>query len=297
MTPPNLLSTLQQTLTGNTDLAQKIALSVAVITVLLAIRWLFLRLLDREQTQDAVRYRWHKSSSYIITILGFFFIGSIWIDGVGDLATFLGLASAGLAIALREPIANMAGWGFLLIRKPFTLNDRIEIEGIRGDVVDLRIFAFTLMEIGNWVDAEQSTGRMIHIPNAKVFTNHVANYTQGFQYIWHEIPVVITFESDWEKAKAILSTIVETHALTLTPETEAEFRSSTKKFKIAVGTLTPTVYTRVVDIGVQLTLRYLTKVRKRRTVEEAVWEDILRAFAAEPDITLAYPTQRVIVDK
>ena len=82
-----------------------------------------------------------------------------------------------------------------------------------GDVIDIRLFQFSINEIGNWVDADQSTGRIIHIPNGIVFTEPQANYTAGFQYIWNEIPVLVTFESDWKKAKQILTDIVNHHGV------------------------------------------------------------------------------------
>lgn len=99
-----------------------------------------------------------------------------------------------MAIALADVLKNMAGWMYIPSRRPFRVGDRIEIEGTRGDVVDIRLFCFSLMEIGNWVDAEQSTGRLVHVPNGSVFINQVANYTEGFQYIWHEMPVRTFFQ-------------------------------------------------------------------------------------------------------
>jgi small-conductance mechanosensitive channel len=158
-----------------------------------------------KRTEDVrIRYIWQKTSIYLISIIIFILLGMLWFKGFGDIGTFLGLLSAGLAIALKDPLINIVGWFFIIIRKPFTLRDRIQIGQHAGDVIDIRIFQFTLMEIGNWVDADQSTGRVIHIPNGIVFTEVTANYNKGFEYIWNEIPVLITFESNWRKAKDIL---------------------------------------------------------------------------------------------
>jgi small-conductance mechanosensitive channel len=148
-----------------------------------------------------------KTSAYVAFALGVLVIVPLWFEGVKSASTFLGLLSAGLAIALRDPVVNLAGWAFILWRRPFEVGDRIQIGTHAGDVIDQRIFQFTLMEIGNWVGADQSTGRVVHIPNGKVFTEMLANYSKGFQYIWDEIPVLITFESNWEKAKGILEGI------------------------------------------------------------------------------------------
>jgi small-conductance mechanosensitive channel len=197
-----------------------------------------------------------------------------------------------LAIALQGPLTDLAGWLFILSRRPFEVGDRIEIGKYAGDVVDIRIFQFTLLEIGNWVDADQSTGRVLHVPNRNVFSETLANYNKGFEYIWHEIPVLITFESNWEKAKAILTEITNRDAAHLSEDAAERVRQAAHRLMIMYSKLTPIVYTRVEASGVLLTIRYLCDPRRRRSTEQALWEDILRAFAEHPDIEFAYPTQR-----
>jgi small-conductance mechanosensitive channel len=149
------------------------------------------------------------------------------------------------------------------------------------------------MEIGNWVDADQSTGRVLHIPNRKVFSENIANYTKGFTFLWHEVPVIITFESDWRKGKTILEKIAVRHTVQLTPKIERRIKNAAKSYLIYYKNLTPIVYTKVVDHGVMLTIRYLSDPRKRRGTEQAIWEEILDAFAQEPTLDFAYPTQRL----
>ncbi len=202
------------------------------------------------------------------------------------------MLSAGLAIALQDLLVNFAGWLFFLIRKPFGVGDRIEIDGIIGDVIDLRLFQFSVIEIGNWVGADQSTGRIIHIPNGTVFKKPQANYTTGFEYIWHELPVLLTFESDWKKAKLILNNAVIKHSMHLSKEAEKQIKEAAKKFLIFYNKLSPIVYTSVEDSGVLLTMRYLCHVRRRRATAEAIWEEVLDQFANHKDIDFAYPTQR-----
>lgn len=204
----------------------------------------------------------------------------------------MGLLSAGLAIAFKDLLVNFWGWLFILIRKPFVVGDRVEIGGVTGDVIDIRIFQFSVIEIGNWVDADQSTGRIIHIPNGIIFSKPQANFTAGFEYIWNEVPVLITFESNWKKAKEILTGAVNTHAVHLSEEAERQIKEAAKKFLIFYKKLTPIVYTSVKDSGVMLTMRYLCHVRKRRSSEEAIWEDVLEHFSKCTDIDFAYPTRR-----
>lgn len=270
----------------------RITASLTVLLLLAVARWIVL-LVVRSRTEDVrTRYRWRKTATYVVVTLGIFIIGRLWFQGFQSLATFLGLLSAGLAIALQDLVRSFAGWMFILWRQPFGLGDRIQIGEARGDVIDIRLFRFSLMEIGNWVHADQSTGRVVHIPNGRVFTETLANYSKGFQYIWEEIPVLVTFESDWEKAKRILSDIAKSHTEHLSGPAQENVRKASRQFMIFYEKLTPIVYTSVADCGVLLTLRFLCEPRRRRGTVEAVWEAILRAFADCPDIDFAYPTTR-----
>ncbi|MFH1686110.1 MAG: mechanosensitive ion channel family protein [bacterium] len=271
---------------------RNILASLVVIIAFGVLRFIALRIVYRRTDDIRNRYNWRKSLTYIAVILTLVVLGRVWIAGFQSLATYLGLVSAGIAIALRDPLVNLAAWVFIMWRRPFTVGDRVEIGGNRGDVIDLRIFQFTLMEIGNWVDADQSTGRIIRIPNGKVFTDMLANYSKGFQFIWNEIPVLITFESDWKKGKEILAGIATRHAEHLTERAAERVKKASAQMMVFYTTLTPTVYTSVKDCGVMLTVRYLCKPRERRGTEQAIWEDILTSFAQCNDIDFAYPTIR-----
>jgi len=266
--------------------------SVLVMFLLWAIRFITLRVVARRTEDVRIRYSWRKGTTYVAVTVGILLIGRMWFAGFEAVSTYLGLVSAGIAIALKDPLANLAGWAFIMWRRPFTVGDRVEVGSHRGDVIDVRIFQFTLMEIGNWVDADQSTGRVIRIPNGKVFTEMLANYSKGFRYIWHEIPVLITFESNWRKAKTTLTEIANRRGAEVSESAARKVREASEDVMIFYQKLTPVVYTTVKDSGVLLTIRCLCEPRRRRGVEEALWEDILEAFGQFDDIDLAYPTQR-----
>ena len=170
----------------------KLLYSVGVIATLVLLRLLLLKLVESRVENVRRRYVLKKIASYTVSVAGILALLRIWLKSFGQLGTFLGLLSAGIAIALKDPLANIAGWLFILIRQPFSIGDRIEIGSNRGDVIDIRLFQFSLMEVGHWVEGDQPTGRIIHIPNGKIFTEPLANYTQEFEYIWDEIPVLIT---------------------------------------------------------------------------------------------------------
>jgi len=273
-----------------------IVLSVILIVLLLIARRGIMAIVNRQVESQELRYRWTKAIGYAAFVIGGLILIQIWFTAVASLGTFLGLLSAGLAIALKDLVADLAGWLFILWRRPFDLGDRIEVGGFAGDVVDRRIFQFTMMEIGNWVDADQSTGRLIHMPNAVLFTQPLANYVSGFPYLWSELRVTVTFESDWKRAKTILDTVAVEFTADITREAIETRRRDEERFLIHYRRLTPVVYTSVVDSGVLLTLRYLCRPRERRGMEGELWERILDALAEVPEVALAYPTQRVNLD-
>jgi small-conductance mechanosensitive channel len=279
-----------------TEIQWNIILTVLLALTLALVRGLALRVVDRRVQDRAARYRWSKATAYGAFVVGTLIVVQIWFTAIRSVGTFLGLLSAGLAIALKDLVADLAGWVFILWRRPFELGDRIQIGPHAGDVVDIRIFAFTVMEIGNWVAADQSTGRMIHLPNQSVFTQPLANYTASFPFLWNELPVTVTFESDWRRAKELLATVAREEVGDVAAEAERTLTQMSKRFLIHYRTLTPAVYTEVADSGVKLTIRYLCHPRKRRGTAEALWEKILDALHTEDGIDFAYPTQRVYVN-
>ena len=278
------------------DMQGKILASLILLVVLFTLRILILRTIHQRQDDAEAAYRTTKLTSYSVTLIGIVSLSWIWLEAFDNVATYLGLVSAGIAIALSDVLKNMAGWVYLLARRPFKVGDRIEMSNLKGDVVDIRLFRFSLMEVGNWVDADQSTGRLIHVPNGNVFTTPIANYTEGFSYIWHELPFLITFESDWRSAETILRSALSAHAPQLDSRAERQIRSTARRYQIKIGAITPIVYLTVKDSGVLLTGRFLVDARARRSTEELLWKTILDAIATDPTVELAYPTVRTYIE-
>lgn len=266
--------------------------SLGVFLVLWLIRFIVLRIIRSTTESKRTQYKWRKNLTYITSFIGVLIIGQIWFSQIGSLATYLGLLSAGVAIALKDPVTDLAGWLFIIWRKPFDVGDRVQIGDAKGDVIDVRPFKFTILEIGNWVDADQSTGRVIHIPNHQIFTQQVANYTSDFEFIWNELQVLVTFESDWKEAKRILQDIIAEVSAEFIENAKKQIDRASKSYLIEYRYLTPIVYTDVKDSGINLTIRYLTDPRRRRGTSQAIWERILEAFGESDTIDFAYPTIR-----
>lgn len=293
----NFIDQLLTYIWDSPDLTANVIETVGTILILWLIRFIVLRVIRRASENQKTQYKWRKNVSYITSFIGLLVIGQIWFSGIESLATFLGLVSAGLAIALKDPVTDLAAWMFVIWRKPFDVGDRIEIGPNKGDVIDIRPFKFTILEIGNWVDADQSTGRVIHIPNHKVFTESLANYTSDFEFIWNEIQVLLTFESDWKMAKKILEKVIGEVSADFVDQAKDQLKKATKSYLIHFSYLTPIVYTDVKDSGINLTVRYLTNPRRRRGTSEIIWERVLDEFSQNEHIDFAYPTIRYFDNK
>lgn len=286
------METLSKTLGIEVGTLTRLLWTLVAILTVFVLRRVARRIVTRNVDLGESAYRANKTINYLATGLFLATAAFIWIEAFENLPTYLGLLSAGIAIALADVLKSMVGWVYILSRRPFQVGDRIEVDQFKGDVVDIRLFRFSLMEIGGWVDADQSTGRLIHVPNGRVFNTEVANYTEGFGYIWDELPVVITFESDWRLAEQLILEILENDAPDVHGAAGATIEATARRYSIRVGTLTPTVYLTTTDNGVVLTARYLVEARTRRGREDRIWRAILDAFAEQPAVELAYPTVR-----
>jgi small-conductance mechanosensitive channel len=271
----------------------QIVFSLVAVVITYLIAFFIIKIINKTVKDLKRKYTLRKFTAYIATFICILVIILIWIKRAASVTTIISVLGAGLTLALHQPITSIAGWLLILVRRPYDTGDRIAIGNISGDVIDIRLFFTSILEIGNWVDADQSTGRIVHCPNGKVFTEPIFNYTRGFEYIWNEIKTVVTFESNWKKAKDIILDIGSKDYRDLSEKVRGKIETMSKKYMIYYQKLTPIVWTKIVDFGVELTLRYLTEARKRRSTQDAICQDILDRFNQEPDIDFAYPTYRI----
>lgn len=274
------------------ELALNLLMSLIVVLVLVGLWIVIVRSIAGRVEDTSVGYRARKAVSYVLAVVGIVSLLWVWFGALRQLGTFLGLLSAGIAIALGDLLRNIAGWAYLLLRRPYRVDDRIQIGEVAGDVIDIRLFRTTLLEIGNWVDADQSTGRIVHVPNGQVLSETVFNASEGFDFLWHEIPVLITFESDWHRAEQMVLRALDEGAGHTVDEARQRIRRAARSYNIRYTHLTPTVYLTVRDSGILITGRMLVDTRRRRAVEQQVWRCLLEAMADDPSVELAYPTTR-----
>jgi len=271
----------------NNPIYFKIFYSIAITVLILLITKLIKSIIYRKVNDSVKYYSIKQVINYIVGILIIVLNFIIWLDSVSNVATYIGLLSAGIAIALKEVFTNIAGWILLEFRKPFEVSHRIMIGEQKGDVIDKRLFHFTLMEVSSFEDGEQSTGRIIDIPNSFVFTYAIVNYTKGFEYIWNEIKILLSFDSNWRKAKDNLLNIANKDTDITTEKVSKQIKNASKKYMIQYNKFTPIVYMDVKENGIQLTLRYLCEPKRRRITSNKIWEDVLDMIEQFSDIKLA----------
>lgn len=272
---------------------EKLFSSAFAFGIVYLILFLIRRFINSLKIEIQKRHQYRKRTTYIAALIYFVILLYIWAESTIQWTTVLSVMGAGVALALHEVLLNMAGWLYIMVRRPYVEGDRIELGDVKGDVIDIRLFQTSLLEIGNWVDGDQSTGRLVHLPHGQIFRNSLYNYTKGFEFIWHELSIIVTFESNWEKAREILLKCGEEESQEIQEKVQKKIDRMAREYLIYYKRFTPIVYTKIEDSGVKLTLRYLTEAKKRRSGVHTISQKVLSAIGNASDIDFAYPTYRI----
>ncbi len=275
------------------DWQVKVFLSIGILLLQWVIKFFLRKSLKKSQSSSTARYNWRKTSSNFIHLISLILLFFLWSNQLSSFATFLGLLTAGLAIAFKDPIMNLAGWYYVVFRKPFKLGDRIQVDDHTGDVVDISLFEFKLIEIGHWIQGDQSTGRILHLPNQKVFSSVIANYNALVNFIWDEISFTVAFESDFEKLKHDLEKILKDYSGIEYEQAEKRLAEISGEFFINQSKLKATVFYEIKENGILFHLRYLCDPLNRRNAKQNLNEKLLYYFKNNKDMRLNYTTIRV----
>jgi len=266
---------------------RKALLTLAFTVGILVLRFVF-GSIARAFTRNRPRERF-----WIRQVLSVFWAGllvlsllSIWFDDPARLATGVGLVSAGLAFALQKVVTSIAGYFIIIRSQVFRVGDRITMGGVRGDVISLAFLKTTIMEMGDpteeantiWVHGRQYTGRIVTVTNDKIFEEPVYNSTRDFPYIWEEIRVPIHYTSDRALAERILVDAAQKATADTQRDAKLHVHKMTEIYEVDIGKLVPSVYYRITDNWLELTLRFLVSDRSSREVKDIVSRHILAGF-------------------
>ena len=221
-------------------------------------------------------YYFNKKMHIIKNILTTVVIIFIWEKQIHSILTFIGFIGAAGTLALREIILNFIAGIYIQIYKPFRLEDRIEVKNIIGDVVNINSLNFEILEVNSKDQGEQSTGIIVQIPNSRVFTEAIKNYTKAFKYIWSELTIKIKLNANLSENKRILYNIVNSNDIVkkIPKKMQNELNKAIRDYRIYYNNLEPIIYTKLTEEYIELTIRYLAHPKKARHIESQIWNKI-----------------------
>lgn len=262
------------------DLLPRLLVTMVILVFIILIRFLLLRIAGRRVQNQGSRIRWRTNSTYFAIMAFLVFAFPVWLPSLRSMATVLGLFGAGILIVFKEVFLNLAAWFYIMIRRPFELGNRISLGTVSGDVLDIRLFEFSVMEVSPRNLGGQSTGRIVHLPNQLLWTLPLGNASKEFSFNWNEIRVPVKISSDWKRAEEILKEIA-TSKTELISETDRRIKHSADNYAIVFSRLHPGIFLEFQGGAVVLTLRHLAEPRSRRMTVDAIWRQIIERFAEE----------------
>lgn len=245
----------------------------------LSVIFIFIKILQHSvsksfQNHD-LRYRARKIIAYFSYLLIIALIMVIFNKELGGLSVTFGLAGAGIAVALQEVIVSVAGWVAIIFGNFYSIGDRIQLKGIKGDVIDIGILRTTLMEIGEWVDGDLYNGRIVLVANSYVFKEPVFNFSGDFPFLWDEIKVPIKYGSDYKLAKEIVLRIADEIVGDYALSVKDSWQDMVRKYMIEDARVEPVVHLKANDNWIEITVRYVVDYKMRRGTKDQIFTRIL----------------------
>ena len=244
--------------------------------------------------QADARYKVHKFivfASYLSILL---FLAILFEDRLGRLSVTLGVVGAGVAVALQDVVASIAGAFSIGFSKLYSVGDRVQIGDTRGDVIDIGLLRTTIMETGNWVSKDLYNGRIVRVPNNIVLKVPVFNYSQGFQFIWDEIKVLFTTTSDAQLAREMLLQAAREAIGDYIVEAQASWKVMSDYYRGANPPLEPTVTLAVTAGSLEFSVSYVVDYNKRTAMQDKLFSKIVQEVS-NSDGRLAWAPSSVTV--
>jgi len=251
------------------------------------------KILTARVRDPRTHYRYRQLLSTIVTVGAVVLIAILWARLIPHHGTFFGLLGAGLAIALREPLLSIAGRIAIFAGRIYDVGDRVQIGESSGDVIDVGFVYTRIMEIGNWISGDQYSGRILQFPNAQIFGSGVFNYTRDFQYIWDEIQLNITYESNLQAASDILIQAGTEYTKKFLEGAQQQLARMQQYFVVPDFELNPQVYIKVTTNWVGLTMRYVVDPRKRRSASTFLYRSVFEQVRNRKDISIGTDTMEI----
>lgn len=273
------LTNLKNFLEVNNTYIDLILTTLAILLVANIIKRILTRLLLIKK-DNKTEYQQKKLINFLITTFTILLLIVIWMPYIKNILTFISFISAAMTIALREFIYNLFSGIYIRVRKPFSVEDRIEIDETRGEVININMLNFEILEVSEKDHYNgQSTGIIVTIPNSMIFTKPLKNFNKIFKYIWNEMTIKIPLEENVSEAKRVIYKIVNNNEIVnkIPTKMQKQIDNLSPNYRIYYNKYEPIIYTKVDGEVIELTVRYLIHPKKVRYVESTIWEQILKA--------------------
>lgn len=231
---------------------------------------------------------------YLCALLALIVVTFFFFEDLRAIATILGLATAAVVIALQDLCSSFVGWFVIVMSSKMKIGDRVEINGIRGDILDIQILRTTILETGNWLHTGDHTGRVVVIPNNFIFKHDVFNYSYLHPMIWERLDVLVTFETPPKEAEEVLTAILQEEAKESLEQYRKGDENFSKHYHVAKSKREPKILCTIGDSGVLFSLFFPAHFRGASSFKSRLSKRILEEFAKRPQLQFAYPTQRMI---
>lgn len=280
----NIIFKLSNYIGKNIDISNEyiyLLILTGVILICIKIIQEFLKyILIKNHNDQQSKYNYNHQITIIGNIIKCIAVFFIWDSHIKSLITIISFISAAITVSLKDVISNYFSGIYIKIKRPFKLEDRIEIGGFRGDVININLISFELLEISVDEFGEQSTGKIIHLPNSMIFTSPMKNYVKEFKYIWHEITIKIPSNGDIKQSKNVIYRIINNNqTVTSIPrKMKKQMDNINLSYRIYFSKYDPIIYTKIVDDHIELYLRFLMDPKKIRNVDDDIWLKIIEAY-------------------
>jgi small-conductance mechanosensitive channel len=248
------------------------------------------------RVEDAsIRYSARKFIALLGYLVSILVIALVFSDRLSGLTVALGVAGAGVAFALQEVIVSAAGWVAVSFGRYYSPGDRVQLGGIKGDVIDIGILRTTLMEVGQWVNSDLYNGRIVRIANSFVFKEPVFNYSADFPFLWDEITLPVRYGSDWEYTRKMLQDVADEVCRGFAVQSLAAWKSAVHKYRLEEAKIEPVITLAATDNWIAFTTRYIVAYQERRAVRDRLYTRILEEVdKSENRVRLASATFEIV---
>jgi len=281
------------------------ATSIGMVIIFFILLILVIKYLVRRYMSDNDRfYTINKALNVTFVTLLLLTLLFAYIENVNYLVTILGFASAGIAIAMKDWFMSIMGWFVIIIGGAIHVGDRVKFvrEGVEyvGDIVDISLLRMTIQEditLTTYV-VNRRAGRIIFVPNNFIFTDMIANYSHaGLKTVWDGIDFMITFDSNASKAASIAKEVTKKYSKGYTEITRKQLNKLRSQYSMKNTNVEPRIYSFIEPYGIKISAWYHTNAYATLTLRSTISMEIIERLQKEDDISLAFPTQSIYVDK